>query len=88
MYSHKTTGALFVVFAEGARTVKVNLVYGLALHEVFAAQVIRAPARCLGGHRESNPATATLAILLSVIVCFDFVLFSLALASLRQTVFT
>ena len=33
-------------------------------------------------------ATATLAILLSVIVCFDFVLFSLALASLRQTVFT
>ena len=33
-------------------------------------------------------ATATLAILLSVIVCFDFVLFSLAPASLRQTVFT
>ena len=33
-------------------------------------------------------ATATLAIVLSVIVCFDFVLFSLALASLRQTVFT
>ena len=33
-------------------------------------------------------APATLAILLCVIVCFDFVLFSLAPASLRQTVFT
>ena len=51
MYSHETTGALFVVFAEGARTVKMNLVYGLAVHEVSVAQVIRAPARCLGGHR-------------------------------------
>ena len=27
------------------------LVYGLALHEFSVAQVGRAPARCLGGHR-------------------------------------
>ena len=29
----------------------MNQVYGLALHEVSVAQVDRAPARCLGGHR-------------------------------------
>ena len=29
----------------------MNLVYGLALHEFSVAQVDRAPAQCLGGHR-------------------------------------
>ena len=29
----------------------MNLIYGLALHEFSVAQVDRAPARCLGGHR-------------------------------------
>ena len=29
----------------------MNLVYGLTLRKVSVAQVDRAPARCLGGHR-------------------------------------
>ena len=29
----------------------MNLVYGLAIYELSVAQVDRAPARCLGGHR-------------------------------------
>ena len=29
----------------------MNLVYGLTLHEFSVAQVARAPAQCLGGHR-------------------------------------
>ena len=36
------------------KSINVNLVYGLALHEVSVAEVDRAPARCLGG-LGSNP---------------------------------
>ena len=72
VYSHETTGSLFVVFAEGARTVKMNLVYGLALHEVSVAQVIRAPARCLGGHRFESCRGHRFFLLPTLVTCWIF----------------
>ena len=33
------------------KSINMNLVYGVALHEFSIAQVDRAPAHCLGGHR-------------------------------------
>ena len=40
-----------IIGSSAGRVSNMNLVYGLALHEFFVAQVNRAPARCLGGHR-------------------------------------
>ena len=72
VYSHETTWSLFVVFAEGARTVKMNPVYGLALHEVSVAQVIRAPARCLGGHRFESCRGLRFFLLPTLVTCWIF----------------
>ena len=40
-----------ILGSSAGRVSNMNLVYGLALQEFFVAQVNRAPARCLGGHR-------------------------------------
>ena len=72
VYSHETTWSLFVVFAEGARTVKMNPVYGLALHEVSVAQVIRASAGCLGGHRFESCRGLRFFLLPTIVTCWIF----------------
>ena len=47
----------------------MNLIYGLALRELSVAQVDRAPAKCLEGHRFESCRELT---------CFLFFLFSLS----------
>ena len=47
----------------------MNLIYGLALHELSVAQVDRAPAKCLEGHRFES---------CRELGCFLFLIFSLS----------
>ena len=50
----------------------MNLVYGLAVHEVSVAQVIRAPARCLGGHRFESCRGLRFFLLTTLVTCWIF----------------
>ena len=77
---------LYTRFIFDTRPADEPSIIGLALHESYVAQVNRAPARCLGGHRFESCRGLRFFLCPMIVTCWSFI-FTFVSPTIKFTIF-